>query len=165
MSKPLPNLGLYEMLTGQEESSEKVTPALRYVVVQRVAKALYEMNPARPILPVRGADTFPFDHPFAHAQRALAMRQAEHIWAMLAPYTPMHEHRSRPMHGRIAKFDPSIGFADIDRAIQSALETMREREGIPSLNVDSEQTWSEIEGIVLLDLDIDEGLYWAPVTG
>ena len=139
------------------------------ITVESIAKKLYELNPATAAS--KGAEgalddgTYPMDHAWAHGKRLIAVQQAKAIFAMFQPYQPIHTDRSLPMWERIMRFDDSFSFEDIDRAVQSALEGVWDRHGRRDVTLDSEPTWHEVEGIVLLDLDINEGLYWAGYTG
>lgn len=139
------------------------------ITVESIAKALYALNPARPsTTKAPGAlpdGTYPMDHVWAQAKRMLAIAQATAVYAMFEPYQPIHTDRSLPMWERIARFDDSFSFEDIDRAVQNALEGVWERHGRRDVTLDSEPAWSLVESIVLLDLDINEGLYWAGHTG
>lgn len=139
------------------------------ITVESIAKKLYELNPATAAS--KGAEgtlpdgTYPMTHAWAHGKRVLAIKQAKAIYAMFEPYQPIHTYRSLPMWERIAGFDDSFSFEDIDRAVQNALEGVWEHRGRRDVTLDSEPTWHEVEADVLLALDINEGLYWARYTG
>lgn len=138
------------------------------ITVESIAKALYEISPARAssegAVGARSDGTYPMNHTWAHSKRAIATRQAMTIYAMFQPYEPIHTERSLPMWERIVRFDDTYSFEDIDRAVHNALEGLWER-GQTGATLDGDRTWAEVEGIVLLDLDINEGLYWAGYTG
>lgn len=84
------------------------------------------------------------------------------------PKTPdlMHDYHANGMWEKLVRLDLHGGLklSDVDGAIQSAIEKMETTYG-HRISTDSGRNWSEIEGIVLDRLNINEGLYWAEVTG
>lgn len=137
------------------------------ITVDRIARALYARNPARPSSPVPGLpdNKYPYEHMFAFAQRTLAIRQAQDIYAMFQPYKPMWLSFSEPMFERCLRAGiTEHSLEEIDQAIQSQVEAASDERG-HYVDIDWGENWSEVEGRVLEALDISEGHYYAEEIG
>lgn len=144
------------------------------ITVERIARTIYHRNPdmlprvpgnlTDRILPAREVHWTAAR--YNGSQKWLsAHRAALDIYAMFQPYTIMHAWRAEPMFEKCLRNGiTEHSLEDIDRAIQSEIESMTDEEG-HYISIDSDRNWSEIEGRVLMHLDINEGHYWAAEIG
>jgi hypothetical protein len=96
----------------------------------------------------------------------LAQRQALAIHAMFQPYVFIYPDLALRFTERLLRTGVvDFSAEDIDRAIQVAVEEIRDEVGSPNFSPDSDMAWAVVEERVLMNLDIDQGAYYSEVTG
>jgi hypothetical protein len=150
---------------------KRLRPRVGTPTIEEVARRLYDLNPDVHTHSEDGrVDSMKRPHwtaarSYNSSQWRLAMRQATNLVDNLErpPYELIHRFRSEMMFDRLQGIGDTRLIEDIDRAIQGCIERLRDETGIQA-DVEKDDHWARVEPLVLDHLDVNEGLYWGPVT-